>query len=138
MENRSRSSLWIEGRVASGLGRGAQFIALDWVRQQLRESLGLTPFPGTLNLEVAPEVFRSIFDRRTAFQKISDPSAPHCPGFLCRVALQANGQICGAAYVILPEMTAYQDVLEVISEHNLREALRLQDGDRVELQEVSE
>ena len=138
MEHRPRSSLWIEGRVASGLGRSAQFLVLDWVRQQLRESLGLTPFPGTLNLEVTPEIFRSIFDRRTAFQEISDPSAPHCPGFLRRVALQANGQICGSAYLILPEMTVYKDVLEVISEHNLREALRLKDGDRVELQEVSE
>ncbi|MBI4444029.1 MAG: CTP-dependent riboflavin kinase [Acidobacteria bacterium] len=137
MENRPRSSPWIEGRVSSGLGRGAQFLVLDWVRQQLRESLGVTPFPGTLNLEVAPEVFRRIFDRRTAFQKISDPSAPHCPGFLCRVALKANGQICGSAYLILPEMTVYKDVLEVISEHNLREALHLKDGDRVELQEVS-
>ena len=112
-------------------------MVLDWVRQQLRANLGLTPFPGTLNLAVAPEAFRSIFDRRSTFLKISDPSSPHCPGFLCRVTLRANGQVCRSAYLILPEMSVYKDVLEVISEQNLREALYLQDGDRVELQEDS-
>ncbi|MBI4464914.1 MAG: CTP-dependent riboflavin kinase [Acidobacteria bacterium] len=133
----SVSPLRIEGRLLSGLGRGAQFLGLDWVRQQLKEKLGLTPFPGTLNLQVTPEVFQSVLERRSSFLKIADPASPHCPGFLRQVMLRANGQVCKSAYLIVPELTSYHDVLEVISDRNLREALQLKDGDRVELEEVS-
>ena len=93
------------GRVASGAGRGAQFLALEWVQQELRRALGLVPFPGTLNLRVPPEVRDALWTRRDSFLRIADPAAPTCPGYLRRVILRANGSICSSAYLILPELT---------------------------------
>ena len=122
----------LRGIVASGIGQGAQFLALDWVQRELREKLGLTPFPGTLNLRVAPAERDALFAQREQFLRIADPSSPECPGYLAPVTLRANGHTCDA-WMILPEKTIHADVLEIISSHNLRDTLRLCDGDVVEL-----
>ena len=123
------------GRVASGMGRGAEFLGLEWVQKELRRTLSLVPFPGTLNLRVPPEVRDALFARRDSFLRIADPSAPTCPGYLDRVILRANGSVCSSAYLILPELTMYKDVLEVIAAENLRQKLSLKDGDLVEVEE---
>jgi riboflavin kinase len=123
------------GHVASGVGRGAEFLGLEWVRSELRRTLSLVPFPGTLNLRVPPEVRDALFTRRESFLRIADPAAPTCPGYLQRVILRANGGACSSAYLILPELTMYKDVLEVIAAENLRQRLRLKDGDLVEVEE---
>ena len=123
--------------VTSGVGQGAQFLALDWVRRELREKLNLTPFPGTLNLRVSPEVRYTLFDQRGQFIRIADESSPECPGHLAPVTLHAKGRTADACWLILPEKTIYSDVLEIISAQNLRDALSLHDGDTVELENTS-
>ncbi len=135
MRNPDAAPFKTTGRVASGIGRGAEFLQIAWVREELRQKLGLTPFPGTLNLRVEPPARATLFARRQSFLRIADPAAPTCPGYLQRVTLRANGQVCHSAYLILPELTMYKDVLEVIAAENLRQTLRLQDGDRVEIEE---
>lgn len=134
---RGESSLGFatEGTVASGLGRGAQFLAIEWVLRELRAKVGLIPFPGTLNLRIPSGAWDSLYARRASFVKIEDPSAASCPGYLQRVALTSNGQVYSSAYLILPELTMYKDVLEIIAADNLRQKLRLQDGDVVRVEE---
>lgn len=121
-----------EGRVTSGLGQGAQFLALDWVATQLREKLGLAPFPGTLNLRVAPQERESFYARRHEFTKITHPASPDCPGYVKRVTLRAKGKSADA-YLILPEKSQYDDVLEIIAASRLRDFLAVHDGDPVEI-----
>jgi len=123
----------LRGTVVSGLGRGAQFLALEWVASQLRQHLGLTPFPGTLNLRVGRESREALFVRRAEFLEIADPASPDCPGYLQKVTLRANGRSIDSAYIILPEKTIYDDVLEIISAVSLRQHLALNDGDPVEI-----
>lgn len=123
------------GRVASGVGRGAEFLRVGWVQEELLQKLDLIPFPGTLNLRVPPEARDALFARRESFLRIADPAAPACPGYLRRVILRANGRACSSAYLILPELTMYKDVLEVIAAENLRQMLSLKDGDLVEVEE---
>ncbi len=132
------TKLKMDGRVASGLGRGAQFLGLEWVRRELRQKVGLAPFPGTLNLRVPPEVRGALYARRDRFLRIADASSPGCPGFVTRVILRAHGRTCSSAYLILPELTMYKDVLEVISADNLRAELALEDGDSVEVEEFQQ
>ena len=119
------------GQLETGIGTGAQFLALDWVREQLRQSLDLVPFPGTLNLRVAPEVRRELFSQRSKFLRIADPASPDCPGYLKAVTLRANGRVVTSAYIILPEKTMHQNALEVISSVRLRDHLAVQDGDSI-------
>ena len=125
------------GWVVSGAGRGAEFLSLEWVQKELRRQLFLIPYPGTLNLRVPPEDWHALFGRRHSFLRIADPASPDCPGYLERVILRANGGVCPSAYLILPELTMYKDVLEVISAYNLRQKLNLQEGDAVDVEEFS-
>lgn len=124
----------VSGIVTSGAGQGAKFLALDWVAAQIQHHLTLTSFPGTLNLRVERAVRAALFAQRHGFLRIADPSAPDCPGYLKKVGLRANGRRCDEAWVILPEKTMYDDVLEIISAYNLRETLALKDGDPVEIE----
>ena len=121
------------GQVVSGIGQGAQFLALDWVVVQLRQQFDLTPYPGTLNLRVSPEIRHRLFERRQEFRRIADPVSPDCPGYVTNVSLRANGREHESAYLILPEKTMRHDVLEIIAGVSLREALALSDGDTVEV-----
>jgi riboflavin kinase len=135
MRGESTPSFAAEGTVASGLGRGAQFLAIGWVLRELRTQVGLLPFPGTLNLRISPIEWASLYARRASFVKIDDPSSAGCPGYLRRVVLSANGQAYSSAYLILPEQTIYKDVLEIIAAENLRQKLHLKDGDVVRVEE---
>jgi riboflavin kinase, archaea type len=136
MRNAGSAPFTTIGHVASGLGQGAEFLRIGWVLEELRQKLGLIPFPGTLNLRVPAAAREAVFARRESFLRIADPDAPTCPGYLCRVTLRANGLVCHSAYLILPELTMYKDVLEVIAEKNLRQTLALQDGDPIEIEQT--
>lgn len=138
MQEAASGNLKIEGRLQSGIGRGAQFLGLEWVQKQLREKLGLVPFPGTLNLQVSPDACSAVYAQRGGFLKIADPAAPGCPGYVKRVTLQGEGRSYRSAYLILPELTMYKDVLEIIAEDNLREKLNLKDGDKVQVEDILE
>ncbi len=126
-----------EGCVASGTGQGAYFLTLPWVQRELERTLALRPFPGTLNLRVAPRIREALFARREQFVRIADPSSPQCPGYLKEVVLKAHGRRSGAAWLIVPEQTMHRDIVEIIAPVALRESLNLNDGDRVEV-EISE
>jgi riboflavin kinase len=122
------------GIVVSGLGRGAQFLALEWVAVQLRQHLDLTPYPGTLNLRVLPEVRHALFDRRQEYLRITDPASPECPGYVQGITLRANARIIESAFLMLPEKSVHHDVLEIIAAVCLRDALALTDGDPVQVE----
>src|ERR1035437_6454178 len=93
----------IEGRVAGGLGRGAQFLALEWVRRELQRKIGLDPFLGTLNLLIPKDRWLELHARRQSFIKIDDPSSGNCPGYIRQVTLEAPVIFYpGPTYLILP------------------------------------
>ncbi len=129
------SSFAVDGSVLTGLGRGAQFLSLEWVRRELREKIDLDCFPGTLNLRIPEQVWTAFYARRNSFLKITDSTSARCPGYLQRVRLQAHDRIYPSAYLILPELTMYKDVLEIIAAENLRQKLGLNDGDIVHVRE---
>lgn len=126
-------SLQISGVVCSGLGKGAYFVQLEWVRSRLRELMGAPPFPGTLNLRVAGEQRERLFAERKRFSPILAPGEEFCPGYLAVVLLTGPEQPSLRAWVVLPEASEHPDMIEIVSPHFLRELLLLKDGDRLEL-----
>jgi riboflavin kinase len=121
------------GLVVSGAGQGAHFVTLAWVTRELKRLLSFRPFPGTLNLRVPASLREALFSQRAHFLRIADPAAPGCPGYLERVSLQANGIRYENAWLILPEQSMHQDVLEIIAAESLRESLDLKEGQSVEI-----
>src|SRR3990172_1911897 len=122
----------IRGIVVSGMGKGRLILQFDWVRDQIISKVGFTPFPGTLNLKLSDSKSLARFTEAKSWPAIiiDPPDEEHCQGKVFRALI--GDRIEGA--VVLPCVPSYpSDVAEVIAPVNLREALRLTDGDSVSL-----
>ncbi|HKI48561.1 MAG TPA: DUF120 domain-containing protein, partial [Desulfobacteria bacterium] len=64
----------ISGVIQRGAGKGAYFTQVDWVVKQCEKKLGMTPFPGTLNVRVNDDDFPKLdqFFLKTDFELIPD------------------------------------------------------------------
>mgnify|MGYP001218417139 CR=1 FL=1 len=118
-----------EGVVSAGLGEGARFTAIAWVDAALRRATGFDPWPGTLNLRLDETAQQAWQQAQRLHRGIAiDPAPGFCPA-RCHL-LWIAGRVRAAA--IVPEVDGYPaDKLEIVAPVALREALGLQDGDRV-------
>ncbi len=122
----------LTGRLASGLGEGASFTRLDWARAAFVATVGIDPFPGTVNLALDDAAARAAWARIRARPglRVEPPDPSWCAARLYKVMIA--GRIAGAA--VLPELPSYpDDKVEVIAAVAVRAALGLRDGDLVKL-----
>ncbi|MFQ5539124.1 MAG: DUF120 domain-containing protein [Candidatus Binatia bacterium] len=131
----------ITGVVFSDLGRGASFMALDWVQRLMRERLGFTPFAGTLNLRLSSEQEVTLWnDMRNSIKGVDivppEPSFCRARCLLARIeGLSKDGSDGMRVAVLVPEVDSYPaNKVEVIAPFPIKESLHLQDGDRLTLQ----
>jgi riboflavin kinase, archaea type len=120
-------SITFHGKVITGEGNGKKYLALPWVKQQIEEKLGYTPFLGTLNLKLNKETAaRKKFLEKARATTIC-PVQGYCVGTLYQAIV---GNV--ACAIVAPKIEGYkEDLLEVIAPVNLRAALKLKDGDAV-------
>ena len=123
----------IKGVLVSGMGRGAHFTRLDWVKKQCHDKLGFIPYEGTLNVEVAPASLQA--SRRLRAEdgvSIIAATPGYCPARA--VPVSVSGQ---PAAVILPDAAGCdeaihgENILEIIAPARLKDALQIEDGDEV-------
>lgn len=108
----------------SGNGHGRKFISLPWVKRQIKEKLGFTPYAGTLNIRLTKESVqqKNLLEKAEKFE--ITPEKGYCNGTLIRA--QMDGLVCG---IVFPQVPSYpRDVLEVVAACNLRELLGVRDG----------
>ncbi len=123
------NTIKLKGTVVSGQGDGKKYLSLPWARQQIEEILGYSPYLGTLNLKLNKESgpTKGLLKNKEAY--IVYPEAGYCSGILFRA--QISGLNCA---VIIPQVLGYDEsLLEIIAEPNLRQALKIRDGDAVEI-----
>jgi len=130
---REKKGKIIKGELFSGLGRGAYFTQIDWVREQCLSKLGFVPFPGTLNLRVGEEYLDLARKLRTGAEiDIVPPSPDFCPAKVLPILV---GDINAA--IILPDAEAFTDevhpaeIIEIIAPVEIKKALDIKDGDEV-------
>ena len=118
------------GKVISGKGEGRKYVELIWVQRQIKENLGFKAFPGTLNLclDAASTRTRELLDEKATSDNCH--SRGYCVGLLFKASIA--GLTCG---VVIPQVESYpKNLLEMIAPINLRQDLRLHDGDSVEIE----
>jgi len=122
--------LKLRGTVFSGKGEGARFLKLPEVRRQIEDKFGFTPYPGTLNIRLTErEAFKKVPLREVEGMEISRGSGFHT-GIVFEARLKTGVQ-CG---IVIPQIPDYpEDVIEVIAPTELREDLKLEDGDLLEI-----
>ncbi|MCW4018564.1 MAG: CTP-dependent riboflavin kinase [Candidatus Bathyarchaeota archaeon] len=122
-------TLTFNGTIFTGEGNGKKFLSLPWVKQQVEQKLGFTPYLGTLNLKLTQKTTANKKSLENTEMTIF-PAEGYCVGLLFRAYIK--GVKCA---VVVPEVEGYpENVLEVIASVSLREALRLRDGDAVTVQ----
>ncbi|MFI5383168.1 MAG: winged helix-turn-helix domain-containing protein/riboflavin kinase [Methanosarcina thermophila] len=126
--------LELEGKVLKGLGEGKYYVNIPGYRKQFEEKLHFSPFPGTLNVQLTENssILQNILYEMPAIQVegFSDGERTFGGGKCYPVVV---GGI--EAAVIAPERTHYpSDLIEIIAPVKLRDALELNDGDRVVIQ----
>jgi len=116
-----------KGSVFSGNGEGRKFIELPWVKRQIQEKLGFTPYLGTLNIRLTQESVLEKNKLEEAEKFEIKPQEGYCTGTLIKARI--DGLICG---VVSPKVPSYpKDELEVVAPWNLRGRLKLADGSEV-------
>ena len=113
-----------KGTVFSGTGEGRKFIDLPWVKRQIEEKLGFTPYSGTLNIRLSNESAKQKKLLENAERLEVYPEKGYCIGILIKANIDS---LEGA--IIIPQVTNYPSaVLEVIAPWYLRERLKITDG----------
>ena len=118
----------ITGKIVSGVKQGAYFMQLAWVEEQCLMKLGFEPFPGTLNLEI-PDESVSIIEKLTLQTGIElvPPDSNFCSGYVVPVSV---GGISGAIVAPAEDVRVHRkNIIEIISQMRLKDALNLDDGD---------
>jgi riboflavin kinase len=119
----------LKGRVLRGGGTGSLFVNLPWAKKQFKEKLGFNPYPGTLNLQLAPGTDVKELRNGTKGIKIKSPEDFYEGRCFKALIMQ---KLWGA--VVVPEVPKYpHDLLEIIAPVNLRETLGLKDGMEIEV-----
>jgi len=126
--------LELEGNVLKGLGEGQYYVNIPGYRKQFEEKLHFVPFPGTLNVQLSESSspLRNLLRETPAIrvEGFNDGERTFGGGNCYPVVI---GGI--EAAVVVPERTHYpSDLIEIIAPVKLRDALKLNDGDRVVVQ----
>jgi CTP-dependent riboflavin kinase len=131
----------VNGIIFSDLGQGASFMALDWVRQALEQSLGFVPYPATLN--VRPKDPQDARNWQAVQAEIRGVPLPPREGGFCRARLfpvEIQSEVCvrraqTRAAVLLPEVAGYpKDKIEIVAPVRLKDEFGIRDGDPLTLE----
>ena len=118
--------------MESGLQKAAFFTNLPWVREQCRNKLGFSPYPGTLNLRLDSKSLAEWQKIPSAGRpRLIPPEDDYCTAKLQPVEIHG---ISGAVIILPQEYNIHNDrVIEVLAPCNLKEALSLRDSDPLTL-----
>lgn len=128
----------LHGEVTSGMGEGRHYIALPGYVEQFVDRLGYEPFPGTLNVELREESI----ERRDSLTTLDavpidaweGDDRTYGAGSCYPAIVEADGQRYDRAHAIVPDRTHHDESqLELIAPDHLREELRLEDGDELQV-----
>jgi len=121
----------VKGKVISGSGSGHVFTELDWAKRQFVQLLGFEPFPGTLNIMLEETTNQGILElRQCRTLTIYPPDNSFSSGVVLPAVI--DNTMRGA--IVIPQVHNYEPrLLEIVAPINLRQRLRLKDGDTIAL-----
>jgi riboflavin kinase len=130
-----RDRVVLKGTIVSGLGEGRYYIEQNGYRDQFRKLLDMEPYVGTLNIRLTGEDRGKVQLLRRA---TGIPLRGFTQGTRTFGAVKAFHALLGdiRCAVVMPQRGHHMDTIEVISEHQLRSLLDVNDGDVVELQVI--
>ena len=121
------------GRAVSGLGEGSYYMRQYGYRRQFKRTLGFNPYPGTFDLKLSGEslelkgILESSPGKRIEGFKTRERTFGPVKCFSAKI----RGM---RVAIVLPTRSTHSDIIELIAAKNIRESLKLKDGDSVEVE----
>ncbi|HID60497.1 MAG TPA: DUF120 domain-containing protein [Hadesarchaea archaeon] len=123
----------ISGRVVTGIGEGRYYMSQTHYIKQFEKEAGFTPYPGTLDIKLDKGSLESK-------EMLLQLPSKEIQGFETKE--RAFGQVKffqaklknSKVVVVLPVRSHHTEILEIIAPHNLRNVLKLRDGDPVHME----
>ncbi len=123
----------IEGSIVTGLGEGAYYI--DVYSSKLKAALGFRPHLGTLNVKISDEESKKAIGRMKNTPPLVLSGFTHKGrtfGDVICYRVKINGELEGA--VVIAQRTHHsEEILEIVAPVDIREALNIEDNDKVTL-----
>jgi len=132
--SRKQDPYMLAGAVESGLGEGRYYMSLPHYRHQFLKHLGFEPFPGTLNIRLnAPSIeVRRQLDSLPWIEIEGFTADNRTFGAARALPCRIHEIPCA---IVVPARSHYpEDIIEVIAETGLRNALGVEDGDSLEVE----
>ena len=126
-----KSGSAIKGRVESGMGEGRYYLSRSRYADQIKEMFGFEPYPGTLNIRLdAREMarYRGFAERARTIEGFVSEGRTF--GDVSALPAEIEGIKC---VLLSPKRSHYSDTVEVAAPVRLRDALKLRDGDEIEI-----
>lgn len=132
-EGKKSTNPLFEGNVIAGIGEGAYYIRE--YEDRIRETLGFKPFSGTLNIRLKDPKNLEIYAKGIikGFRK-SGRTFGDVKFMPVKIIFKDKSAGC---YLIIPKRTHHRDIVEIISELNLRERLGIRKDDRVRIELIA-
>lgn len=127
------TSIILKGEIVSGVGEAKYFLALEGYKKRFREKFGFEPFEGTLNVKVEDRALKK-------YRRLKEENGRLIEGFVEKGKRFGNVECFPSTIedteciLILPEKTRYEEQIELVSKHKLRDELDLEDGNEVTVQ----
>lgn len=116
------------GKIVSGMGKGTFFMSQDFYKAQFQEKVHFTPFEGTLNLKIDSNSINSM--KTIPKNKFGMIHGEGKFGDVKYIEATINNEVAGA--LVFPAKSEHdEDVLEFITDKNLRKQFQFMDGDEV-------
>ena len=128
-------SIQLSGALVEGEGKGVFFTQIPWVKGAFTQILGFEPFPGTVNIWVGgdPRSGKALQDisKARGIPVLPPEDTDFCPA-RCFYARLSSAIPAG---LVIPEVDDYyKDTLELLAPLNVRDALGVSEGDRIEVE----
>jgi len=121
----------MKGWVVSGKGEGRFYLSKKKYAEQFSENLGFLPYPGTLDVKLDGTQIRKEPDILIKGFRENGEIRGDVLCFKSKLIYRGKETPC---YTIIPILTSHKNVIEVIHKENLREKLKIEDGDEVEIE----
>jgi riboflavin kinase len=126
------SKVIFKGIIVSGMGEGKYYTEQSGYVDQFKTKLGFIPYPGTLNVEIDYVERNKLRLMKNYGGILIDEFTTKNRTFGEVMCFNATINMNKGA-IVLPRRSHYSNILELISQYNLRKKLHLNDGDMVEI-----
>lgn len=121
----------LEGEIFSGDGEAEKFLSLRPYQDFLKETLGNSIFPGTLNIKSTAEKIEELLAELDGRRLEAFNYRGKDYGGITVYPIKIEGKEAGLLEI---DRTKYGDkVIEIVADEDLREALNLEDSDKVKI-----